>query len=60
VTATIDDTIYAGSITTVLLRTRGPMVRVRQANPASSGDMTPGGAISLTWEARHARAYPLS
>lgn len=60
VTATIDDAIYAGSVTTLLLRTKGPMVRVRQANPATSGAMTPGGAISLTWEARHARAYPLS
>jgi spermidine/putrescine ABC transporter ATP-binding subunit len=60
VTATIDDAIYAGSITTLLLRTKGPTVRVRLANPATSGDMTPGGAISLTWEARHARAYALS
>jgi spermidine/putrescine ABC transporter ATP-binding subunit len=60
VTATVDDAIYAGSITTLLLRTKGPTIRVRLANPENSGDMAPGSAVSLAWEARHARAYAIS
>ncbi|HEY8337218.1 MAG TPA: ABC transporter ATP-binding protein [Tardiphaga sp.] len=60
VTATINDAIYAGSITTLLLQTKGPMVRVRLVDPAVSNNMVPGGGVSLVWEARHARAYALS
>lgn len=51
--ATVEDAIYAGSITTLLARTRGPMLRVRLETP----DATPGGTIALGWEARNARAY---
>jgi spermidine/putrescine ABC transporter ATP-binding subunit len=60
VSATVDEAIYAGSITTLLLRTKGPTLRVRLADPAQSGAPAPGGAVSLAWEARHARAYALS
>jgi ABC-type Fe3+/spermidine/putrescine transport system ATPase subunit len=60
VTATVDEAIYAGSITTLLLRTKGPTVRVRLVNPAQSGEPAPGGTVSLAWEARHARAYAMS
>jgi spermidine/putrescine ABC transporter ATP-binding subunit len=60
VTATVDEAIYAGSITTLLLRTKGPALRVRLANAAQSGEPAPGGAVSLAWKARHARAYAMS
>ena len=58
--ATIDDAIYAGSITTLLVKTNGPTLRVRLATPDEAAVTTPGGALSLTWEARHARAYAAS
>jgi spermidine/putrescine ABC transporter ATP-binding subunit len=60
VTATVDETIYAGSITTLLLRTKGPTLRARLVNPAQSGEPALGSAVSLAWEARHARAYGMS
>jgi spermidine/putrescine ABC transporter ATP-binding subunit len=60
VAATVDEAIYAGSISTLLLRTKGPTLRVRLADPATSDAPAAGGAVSLAWEARHARAYPLS
>ena len=56
----IDDAIYAGSITTLLVKTNGPTLRVRLATPDEAAVTTPGGALSLTWEARHARAYAAS
>jgi len=51
--ATVEDAIYAGSITTLLARTRGPLLRVRLETP----EATPGGTIALGWEACNARAY---
>jgi spermidine/putrescine ABC transporter ATP-binding subunit len=59
-TATVDDAIYAGSVTTLLVRTRGPTLRVRLATPGEAAEATPGGVLSLAWEARHARAYAAS
>jgi spermidine/putrescine ABC transporter ATP-binding subunit len=53
--ATVEDAIYAGSITTLLARTRGPLLRVRLETP----EATPGGTIALGWEARNARAYAM-
>ena len=53
--ATVEDAIYAGSITTLLAKTRGPTLRVRLETP----EATPGGAIALGWEARNARAYAM-
>ena len=59
-TATVDDAIYAGSVTTLLVKTRGPTLRVRLALSGEPADATPGGVLSLAWEARHARAYAAS
>ena len=53
-TATVDDAIYAGSVTTLLMKTKGPALRVRLAAPL---DAMPGATLSLSWEARQARAY---
>ena len=55
IAATIEDAIYAGSITTLLVKTRGPTLRVRLETP----ETTPDGTIALAWEARHARAYAM-
>jgi putative spermidine/putrescine transport system ATP-binding protein/mannopine transport system ATP-binding protein len=54
--ATVEDAIYAGSITTLLARTRGPTLRVRLETP----DATAVGTVAVGWEARNARAYAAS
>ena len=46
-TATVDDAIYAGSVTTLLVKTRGPALRVRLA--------TPGGRLVILEFARYRR-----
>jgi spermidine/putrescine ABC transporter ATP-binding subunit len=53
--ATVEDAIYAGSITTLLARTRGPLLRVRLDTP----EVPAGGTIALGWEVRNARAYAM-
>jgi ABC-type Fe3+/spermidine/putrescine transport system ATPase subunit len=55
--ARVEETIYAGNVTTIVLRTGGPSLRARL--PAGSGiaEPVPGVALGVGWEPEHARAY---
>jgi spermidine/putrescine ABC transporter ATP-binding subunit len=55
--ATVEEAIYAGSITTLLMRSKGPVLRVRLATASGIAEPAPGTPLSLGWQARHARAY---
>lgn len=58
--ATIEETIYAGSVTTVLLRSKGPTLRVRLPAEDPVLDAAAGARVVFGWQARHARAYAVS
>ena len=57
VQATVEEAIYAGSVTTLLLRSKGPTLRVRVGPDGSLGEPAPGTPFALGWQTRHARAY---
>jgi putative spermidine/putrescine transport system ATP-binding protein/mannopine transport system ATP-binding protein len=55
----VQETIYAGTLTTVLLQTAGPLIRV--CLPAGSGidAPEPGSRIALSWQPGDARVFPV-
>lgn len=55
--ATVNEAIYAGSMTTLLVRTKGPILRVRLAAATAASEPAAGTSLSLGWQPRHARAY---
>ncbi len=57
VQAAVEEAIYAGSVTTLLLRSKGPTLRVRVGPDGALGEPAPGTPFTLGWQARHARAY---
>ena len=52
----VQEAIYAGTATTLILRTSGPDLRVRQG-PADI-EATPGTAVAFSWAPQDARLYP--
>jgi spermidine/putrescine ABC transporter ATP-binding subunit len=57
---TVEEAIYAGSATTLMLRTKGPILRARLSAGDETAEPQPGASLSLTWRPRDARAYPAS
>jgi spermidine/putrescine ABC transporter ATP-binding subunit len=55
---TLEETIYAGSVTTVRLRTKGPLLRARLTAGDALMELKPGTPLSIGWRPQHARAYP--
>lgn len=56
-TATVNEAIYAGSVTTLLVRTKGPVLRVRLTGATAASEPSAGTSLRLGWQPRHARAY---
>ena len=58
VAATVKEAIYAGNVTTLILRTGGPELRVRLAASDPACAAAPGTATALAWSPADARLYP--
>jgi ABC-type Fe3+/spermidine/putrescine transport system ATPase subunit len=57
--ATVQEAIYSGTNTTLLLRTAGPIMRVRLPTGAGAAIPKPGETTTLTWQPEDARAFPV-
>ena len=55
---TVQEAIYAGTVTTLLLRTAGPSMRVRLQAGTGMAEPAPGTAMTLAWRAEDARVFP--
>ena len=58
VPATVQEAIYGGDSSTLILRTAGPDMRVRAAAGDPACTVPPGSATALVWDAADARLYP--
>jgi spermidine/putrescine ABC transporter ATP-binding subunit len=58
--ATVNEAIYAGSVTTLLVRTKGPILRVRLTAATAASEPSAGTSLRLGWQPRHARAYAVA
>jgi ABC-type Fe3+/spermidine/putrescine transport system ATPase subunit len=56
--ATVQEAIYAGTVTTLLLQTGGPMMRVRVQAGTGVAEPAPGTATFLSWRKEEARVFP--
>ncbi len=59
VAAHMEEAIYAGSVTTLRLRTKGPVMRALLPAGLGLAEPTPGSPAVLTWQAQDARAFPV-
>jgi len=57
---TVEEAIYAGSVTTLMLRTKGTVLRIRLSAGDQMAESSPGAPLSLTWRPQDARAYSTS
>ena len=56
--ATVQEAIYAGTTTTLLLGTAGPVMRARLQPNVGQTDPAPGTAMTLNWQPEDARVFP--
>ena len=57
--ATVREAIYAGTVTTLLLQTAGPMMKASLPIGAGLPEPAPGAVMRVSWRPEDARVFPL-